>query len=267
MYPHSGLLAAAVLLLLPACQAVGSGPAGPAAPPVLPSERVPLSDLVASLGSLATRLEGEPAYQAAFSALRESHGLAPAAYPDFVRVRMVFEATRDGGLWGVRWSVTNREPQSDAIWAQWQAWDGPDPGQGDPFLDQPSATAECDEISALAAFLSRKMGVTRVGLLWPTSNHTVAAWTAETADGGTIRVLLPTSQVFLGPGETLGTRSFDANAQRVVYDYGREDVPDSFSLPSSLATAFLASLERQAGSSPEELQARRNDRSARHGGS
>jgi hypothetical protein len=126
--------------------------------------------------------------------------------------------------------------------------------------------AECDELSALFAFLVRRLGVKHVGLFWPTSNHTVAVWTAS-GPGGAVRVVVPTSQIFLDPKETLGTRTFDPAHQRTIYDYGRADVPDDYEIPAPLARAFIYTMEAAAGLSNEDLQARRNARSAAYGGS
>ena len=49
--------------------------------------------------------------------------------------------------------------------------------------DAPSATAECDELSALFAFFTHRLGVDDVGLFWPTGNHVVAVWTVEGSEG------------------------------------------------------------------------------------
>jgi len=87
----------------------------------------------------------------------------------------------------------------------------------------PTATAECDELSALFAFLAGRAGVRSIGLLWPYPNHTVAVWTV-----GSVRVVIPTTQIFLEESDYWGTKKFDPWRQKAIYEYIRRDVPDSF---------------------------------------
>src|SRR5437762_1324020 len=144
-----------------------------AAGPFEGRERVGVAELFAELRGVAHELEQADAVRRDFAQLAQSHGLArtPDAYREYVRVRLAFETTRDAGLWDLRWTITNREPRSDAIWAQWSA--APPPSG-----IAPTASAECDELSALFAVVARGLGVRHAGLLWPAPNHTVAVWTA-----------------------------------------------------------------------------------------
>lgn len=194
-----------------------------------PDVPVRLDAFVAALANLADAAQAGPAVRDDFSALAAERGLPTdeKTYRDYVRVKLAFQATREGGWWDLHWGITNREPQSDAVWAAWATW--PDPPGG--------VVAECDELSALFSFMARKLGVANTGLFWPTWNHTVSAWKVVSPTGE-IRVVVPTSQVFLAPGEGLGTRGFDPAGKR-IYNYGRADVPDTFLLPSERANTFV----------------------------
>ena len=231
-----------------------------------PTSAATVEQLVEGLEELALALEGEPSLEGEFLDLVESHGLlgSPDQYRDFVRLRTVFEATRDGGLWGLRWTITDREPSSENIWRQWAAWTPP---EGDDPLGTPTADAECDELSALCAWLARRLGVNGVGLFWPQSNHTVAVWSTEGVGETAVRVVIPTSQIFLGPDETLGTRQFDPWSQRTIYTYGGSDVADAFALPGELVRRFLGVIEENGARSRGDLQSRRNLRAREVGGS
>ena len=106
----------------------------------------------------------------------------------------------------------------------------------------------------------------RAGLLWPTPNHTVAVWTATGADRKPVRVVVPTSQIFLTPSASLGTAEFDPWKQRTIYDYDRRDFAPTASLPATLARWFL-SQAKLASLPQDELQRRRNAHSKLLGGS
>ena len=108
--------------------------------------------------------------------------------------------------------------------------------------------------SPLYAFLAGRAGVTGVGLFWPFSNHTVAVWVVRPADGPVVRVVVPTSQIFLDATDSLDTRKFDPWRQKSIYEYTRRDVPDSFELPAALATFFLLQVDKYAGASDSTLQ-------------
>jgi len=227
------------------------------------SENISYQEFIASLERIALDLEESPIFKQEFQALRQSHSIADHdhVYREFVRVRMVFEATRDSGLWQIRWSITDREPNSDSIWRQWSVGNQIEGGK------HVNAIAECDEISALFAFIVRDLGVKNVGLFWPTSNHTVAVWVSETNQGKPVRVVVPTTQIFLSPIATLGTDEFDPYKQKNIYNYGRQDISDDFQIPADLAKWMIAQLQSHVNKSAISLQVKRNNLSKRLGGS
>ena len=210
------------------------------------------------LEGIAKNLEPSQVLRDEFMQLQLSHGIADdkATYRDFVRVRLVFEATRDSGLWQIRWAVTDNEPSSDAIWRQWQKQTAPQYGNGKASLA--TATAECDELSALFAFVTRGLGVKKVGLFWPTWNHTVAVWTPMGKDGKPVRVVVPTSQIFISTEPTLGTQEFDPNKQKTIYDYSRQEVGHDYQIPAPLALMMITQVKKFANNPAVFLQARRN---------
>jgi hypothetical protein len=208
-----------------------------------------LGSLIAGIRAKAGALEASQGMRQGFAAFTSAQRVAPdrVRYADYVLVRLLYEATRDAGFWNLRWTITNREPNSDHIWRQWRDARAPD-------VAVPTASAECDELSALYAFLAARAGVRRVGLFWPYANHTVAVWTVGPTGSSETRVVVPTSQVFLGPADTLGTRRFDPWTQKAIYDYSRRDVPDTFEIPAPLAAFFLAQLDKYGGASDRALQ-------------
>lgn len=175
------------------------------------------------------------------------HGLdaTRARVRDYVRVRTLFEMTRDGGPWRVRWAITNEEPSAKEIWAAWR--------KAPPAIASaaPSVTAECDEISALFAGLARRAGVRGVGLFWPTKDHTIAAW--EPAPG--VRVLVPTTQIYAGCDATFDRTPFRPTVQRTVFEFPERDVPDATSLPTDLASFLLDQVSHYAAASLDVLAA------------
>ncbi|MBK6918943.1 MAG: hypothetical protein IPH07_16235 [Deltaproteobacteria bacterium] len=226
--------------------------------PQLPAgETVRVDDLVAALREIADAQRDDPDVQADWAALVERHGLRDDddARREYARVRLLFESTRDGGLWNLHWDITNRAPNSDAIWAQWRAHDDYDGRVA-------SATAECDELSALFAHLAHRMGVRHVGLLWPVWNHVVAVWTVP-GEHGDVRIVVPTSQIMLDDEQTLGTTEFDPMRQRRIYDYRRRDAADGLRLPRALAADFVLRSWYDGGRPAATLQRDRTARSAR----
>src|SRR5579862_1283533 len=123
-----------------------------------------------------------------------------------------------------------------------------------PSLTDPTATAECDELSALYAFFVERSGVKSVGLFWPYSNHTVAVWTLQPANTQPIRVVVPTTQIFLEETDYFDTKKFNPWRQKTIYEYTRRDVPDTFQLPKPLADFFLQQIDKYAGASDITLQ-------------
>ena len=77
-----------------------------------------------------------------------------------------------------------------------------------------------------------------------------------------LRVVTPTSQIFLTDTDTFDTRKLDPWRQKTIYEYTRRDVPDSFVLPKPLFDFFLQQLEKYGGTSESALQQIRNLRSA-----
>jgi hypothetical protein len=211
--------------------------------------RTTLSQFVNVIRAKAKTLEASPATQQDFRSFVSAHNLPPdsLSYRDYVVVHLLFEATRDAGFWNMHWSITDQPPNSDSIWRQWRSINHPS-------ALQPTATAECDELSALFAFLVELAGVKPVGLLWPYANHTVAVWTVRPAAGIVVRVVVPTSQIFLDETDTFDTRKFDPWKQKTIYEYTRRDVSDSFEIPKPLFDFFLSQLDKYGGASQATLQ-------------
>jgi hypothetical protein len=218
---------------------------------------VPLAQFVSAIRQKAKTLENSSGMRLAFQSFLAAHHLPPDSvrYSDFVIIRLLFEATRDAGFWNMHWSITDQPPNSDRIWSQWKAILRPSPRE-------PTATAECDELSALYAFLVERSGVESVGLLWPTANHTVAVWVLEPARGPVIRVVVPTSQIFLEEADSFDTKKFNPWRQKTIYEYTRRDVPDTFELPKALVDFFLKQIDTYAGASDVTLQRLRYVRDA-----
>ena len=118
----------------------------------------------------------------------------------------------------------------------------------------PTASAECDELSALFSFLVERAGVRSVGLFWPYPNHTVAVWVLHPAGGAEVRVVVPTSQIFLGVNDSFATRKFNPWHQKTIFEYKRRDAPDSLELPKPLFDYFLRQVDQYAGASDSTLQ-------------
>jgi hypothetical protein len=216
-----------------------------------------VSQLLSAVHEKAKSLETNPAMRTDFVSFLAARKLPPSAikYSDYVIVHLLFEATRDAGFWNMHWSITDKPPNSDEVWRQWKR-------VVQPSYAEMTATAECDELSALFAFLVERSGVKPVGLFWPHPNHTVAVWMPRLSTGSPIRVVIPTSQVFLTENDTFDTHGFDPWRQKTIYEYTRRDVPDSFELPKPLFDYFLAQLDKYAGASEPALQQIRNLRDA-----
>jgi hypothetical protein len=239
----------------PAAQVLAArAPAAPSAtlPPSRPSTTTPpttVADLVTGIRETARSLEPAAGMRSAYEPFLQRHGLVPAdlPYADFVAVRLLFESTRDAGLWNLQWRITDREPRSDAIWTQWQA-------VAAPRQARPTATAECDELSALFAFLARSLGVRGVGLFWPYSNHTVAVWVVRPRARPPLRVVVPTTQIFLAESDLFDTDRFDPWRQREIHEYTRRDAAATLRMPPALVAFFLAQSRRYGGAGDLALQ-------------
>lgn len=163
---------------------------------------------------------------------------------DFRRVRLLFEATRDGGFWHLRWRITNEKPSSRNIWQQWR-----DKPVEDNFgVD--SATAECDELSALLGMLAKHAGITNVGLFYPTWNHTIAVWAPLAGRAKTPLVQLPTSQIFLGCDAGFDQTTF-ATKRTNIQAYPAFDLRPYSLLPAARGDWMIEQVRRYAAGSAE----------------
>ena len=208
-----------------------------------------LYQLIHALQAKTKVLEGSAGMRIGYEKFAASYRLSPGTvkYSDFVLSRLLFESTRDAGLWNLHWAITDRQPVSDDIWRQWKA-------APLSYLSEPTATAECDELSALYAFLAERTGVRSVGLFWPAANHTVAVWEIHPRNGSPTRVVVPTTQIFLDESDMFGTRKFNPWQQKSIHEYLRRDVPDSFELPKPLFDFFLLQVDKYAGATDTTLQ-------------
>jgi hypothetical protein len=235
----------------------------PAKPLFGPNATVPYRAFVEEMRRVADGLTTAPEVERSYRALLADYDLRPGdvSMQSYSRVRLVFEATRDGGLWGLKWAITNRMPWSDAIWQQWRVVDFQ---EAEPDV---TAIAECDELSALFSLLARDVGIQGfVGLHWPAWNHTVAVWevrrgATENDPGVGVRMMVPTSQIWLSREATLGSREFSTG--RVVFPYARQDRKPDSEIPVALARFLIERLERYGALSTEALLERRQ----RFGGS
>jgi len=203
-----------------------------------------LGQLVSLLREKAKALEASTGMRLGFQSFTSAHKLAPGSihYSDYVIVRLLFEATRDAGFWNLHWAITDQPPNSDKIWQQWKSV------KRASALES-TATAECDELSALYAFLVEHAGVKSVGLFWPAPNHTVAVWVVRPTAGPVVRVVVPTSQIFLEETDRFDTKKFDPWRQKTIYEYTRRDVPDSYEIPKP-SSIFSSSRWTSMGALP-----------------
>ena len=208
-----------------------------------------VAHLLAEVRARAKTLENSSGMHQSFQSFTSAYKIAPASisYSDFVVVRLLYEATRDAGFWNMHWTITDMPPNSDRVWSQWKAVRTVSPLT-------PTASAECDELSALFSFLVERTGVRSVGLFWPYANHTVAVWTLHPAGAAEVRVVVPTSQIFLGVNDSFGTKKFNPWHQKTIFEYKRRDAPDSFELPKPLFDYFLQQIDKYGGASDSTLQ-------------
>ena len=208
-----------------------------------------VAQLVSAIEAHALSLENTAGMRGGFDSFTSEYKVQPGGvrYSDYVIARLVYEATRDAGFWGLHWSITNKPPNSDEIWKQWRA-------SAPPSFVKQTATAECDELSALYAFLAERSGVKGIGLFWPYPNHTVAVWVLHPAPNSFVRVVVPTSQIFLTEADDFGTKSFNPWTQKTIYEYTRRDAPDSMELPKPLFDFFVTQLGKYGGATDATLQ-------------
>src|SRR5690606_26305929 len=113
---------------LPSSIATREESAGPETAPPGPfegRESVTYGEFIEELRRVADELADTPEVRRGYERLLSEYQLTSAdvSPQTYSRVRLVFEATRDGGFWGIRWDITDRMPWSDAIWEQWRAHD------------------------------------------------------------------------------------------------------------------------------------------------
>ncbi|KIG16741.1 hypothetical protein DB30_04214 [Enhygromyxa salina] len=243
-------------------------PPPPPPPPFVDRERVRVDELLAAITEEVPGVANSPEvradYQAFLTAFEIEHLDDPEIYLDYVRVKIAFEATRAGGWWGLKWDITNEQPNSDKVWAHWKDLEL-GTGEG-ATIPETTAVAECDELSALFAFVAKRIGLSRrseVGLLWPTGNHTVAVWTIDRKGDAPTRIIVPTSQIFLNGDQSLGTQGFDAWKQKSIFDYRRQDAAGKLQIPAALANHFVMTIREYGGRSQAVLQDQRNDKEDR----
>lgn len=241
----------------------------PEPPAFVGRETVRVDELLAALQDEVPKIAESEAVAADYAAFIEQFELTddPELYLDYVRIKIAFEATRAGGWWGLRWAITNEDANSDKIWAAWRELENPGPvpelASELPPLPVITATAECDELSALFAFIVQRIGFSKesdVGLFWPEWNHVVAVWTIHPKSDRPIRVVVPTSQIWLEDEESLGTDGFNPWKQETIYDYRRQDAKAKLTIPGWLASAFVQAVREHGGRSQAELQAARNEK-------
>jgi hypothetical protein len=229
----------------------GVSPAVDAKPqsPVSRASDTTVAHLIRKVRAAAKALENSSGMRLSFQSFTSAYKIAPGSisYSDFVIVRLLYEATRDAGFWNLHWTITNLPPNSDRIWSQWKGVRSVSPVTA-------TASAECDELSALYAFLVERAGVRSVGLFWPYPNHTVAVWVLHPANGAEVRVVVPTSQIFLDVTDSFGTKKFNPWHQKTIFEYQRSDVADSFELPKPLFDFFLQQVDKYSGASDSTLQ-------------
>jgi len=218
------------------------------------SKAASLAELLTAFERVAVKVERSIEVQTDYQTLVTDQKLQTSAalYHDYVRVRLVFESVREGGLWHFRWAITRQPPSSMRLWQQL--------GRVSAVGHGPLAVGECDELSAMFAFLLWRLEVKNVALIWPVQGHCVAVWSAPTRAGKTARIIVPTSQVLLDDNQSLGTLEFDAWRQKRIYPYRRNDVPRGFQLPLILVTFFIGQLERYGFLRQKQLQHLRNQR-------
>jgi hypothetical protein len=218
-------------------------------PPVVTlPERVRFGDF---WGALAEQVEllDKSALRPSFAAFAARHGTDAAndgLWQDFARLRLAFEATRDGGFWRLRWRITDQEPSSNEIW---KAWLRTTPSAR---FGAVSTVAECDEITALLSLTARHLGVRGVGLFYPTWNHVIAGWSppgAALPDGRV--VLVPTTQIFQECSATFDETTF--KTPKHVYEYPRTDVRDERDMSPQLAAFLLDQVRAYGEASPRLL--------------
>ena len=221
-----------------------------------------LGGLVHQMKRVADRLVDSESLQAEFKHFAKVHSLDTSAdsFHEYIKVKMAFETTRDGGLWHFKWNITREAPSSKVIWKHLQGVRLAAP----PPVEWYSVEAECDELSAMFAFMAGQLGVKHVGLVWPFRGHTVAVWFALGDDGERKRIAVPTSQVLLSESATLGTKEFPGVFTQKAPRYRKRDAKRTLRLSPSLVKYFVSQLSHLS-KNPQTLQRERNRRASHWG--
>jgi hypothetical protein len=82
----------------------------------------------------------------------------------------------------------------------------------------------------------------------------VAVWELHPPHASPVRVVVPTSQIFLEVTDSFGTRKFNPWSQKTIFEYKRQDAPDTFEFPKPLFDLFLRQIDRYAGATDSTLQ-------------
>jgi hypothetical protein len=213
-------------------------------------ERVTMGEFWRALSQQIALLDSG-ALQSGFKAFAAQHHVDASSaelFHDFTKLWVVFEATRDGGWWRLRWDITDQEPSSVKIWKAW--FRTPPPEQS---FAAASAVAECDEITALFSVAARRLGVRGVGLFYPTWNHVIAGWSPPAFAAQNVKdvVLIPTTQIYQACPATFDRTTF--KPPRQVYEFPRVDIKDDVEMPVALATFLLEQVRGYAEASPALL--------------
>jgi hypothetical protein len=263
---HLTRLRIAVLLVLWLVSEPMPARALPAARPVPPGENsestVSFGVWLAALTSLLDTTPA-PAIETEYAQFATTHGYSaddPQLTQDYRRVRLLFEAVRDGGFWHLRWDITNQEPSSRMVWKAWIQ-----KGVRGAF-EEPSATAECDESSALFGMLARHIHIANVGLFYPTWNHTIAVWAPLAGRTRKPLVQLPTTQIFLSCDAGFNNTTFRTDLKNIER-YPNWDVHKNTLIPRPRAEWLLHQVQVYAPASPALWSLMRAKRAAVMGSS
>ena len=72
--------------------------------------------------------------------------------------------------------------------------------------------------------------------------------------GPVVRVVVPTTQIFLAEDDLFDTKKFNPWRQKTIYEYTRRDAPDTLELPKPLFDFFRQQVDKYGGASDLTLQ-------------
>jgi len=185
-----------------------------AGPPQVPANATMLAQFIVTIRAKAKALESSTGMKDGFSSFIAHFKLHPGTVTlsDYVVARLLYEATRDAGFWNLHWVITDLPPNSDNIWRQWKTGRAPSP-------QMPTAIAECDELSALYTFMAKRAGIRSVGFVVAIPKS-YGRGLDPNEPAGPVRVVIPTTQIFLDESDYWGTKKFDPCRQKTIYEYG-----------------------------------------------